>query len=201
MHNAGLIVGLGNPGLKYADTRHNIGFMVLDRLTSEAGKSPGETIRKKRENKDLALWEWDSWEDSHTRLLLKPFTYMNRSGLAVASILSQLPLKKQQVLVIHDEVDLPLGRLKLKFGGGLAGHKGLRSIAEHLGTRDFVRLRMGVGRPQTEISLAQYVLQKFSENETRYLGNFLDEAVEALRTICREPWDNAFQAVNTTAQT
>jgi len=197
MNSIKLIVGLGNPGQKYSFTRHNMGFMVLDWFMEYIKHSREDCVRIKAESRDLILWEWASTAEHSARYLLKPLTFMNRSGPAVARTSFHLRLDPDQVLIVHDEVDLPLGRLKLKFGGGLAGHKGLRSIAGELGTNDFARLRMGIGRPLDESPLSSYVLRKFSPEEYQELERCLDRAVFALRLVCREGLDKAFREINT----
>src|SRR5919108_4744748 len=151
-----LVVGLGNPGREYADTRHNVGFMVADELArrfggSWRGKFSGELAQVRLDGLRLAL--------------LKPQTYMNESGRSVGAALRFFKLEPDAILVVHDEVDLEPGRLQARFGGGLAGHNGLRSVASHLRTPDFLRLRIGVGRPGRgdPRPVADYVLADFDD--------------------------------------
>ncbi len=165
MNMTGIICGLGNPGARYANTRHNIGFMILDRLMEDIQHMSGQRLTLKKKCSAYILWQWLNLEDQTVWLLIKPLTYMNRSGAAVGSVLRPGCMDTGNLLVIHDEVDLALGRLRIKTGGGLAGHNGLRSIAHHLGTRDFSRLRFGVGRPETGQDLAGYVLDDFEPGE------------------------------------
>lgn len=197
MHSSGLIVGLGNPGPRYALTRHNMGFLVLDRLIYAHDLLTTEKVRLLTETRELVLWEWFSEEDKRPRHLLKPLTFMNRSGLAVEKIASGLHLSPEQLLVVHDEVDLPLGKIKFKFGGGLAGHNGLRSIAAEIGSRGFTRLRMGIDRPQDGGSLSDYVLSRFTETELPAVESSISSAVSALRLFCNKGMTRAFQEVNT----
>jgi peptidyl-tRNA hydrolase, PTH1 family len=153
-----LVVGLGNPGREYARNRHNAGFMVVDELARRHGgswrsKFSGHVAEIRLEGHKLAL--------------LKPETYMNESGRSVAAAAQFFKVAPDSVLVVHDEGDFDLGRLELKFGGGLAGHNGLRSIAQHLKTQDFLRLRIGVGRPERgdRRPLADYVLADFEPQD------------------------------------
>lgn len=185
MNISGLICGLGNPGPKYSRNRHNAGFMVLDRLMDSTRKFPDESVRLKTESPGYLLLEWDKAYGSETWLLLKPMAYMNRSGAAVSKIFSGLNIEPHRLLIIHDEVDLPLGTLMLKHGGGLAGHNGLRSIADAMGTRDFSRLRFGVGRPEPGYDLSAYVLADFLPEERESRDQALNMAVEVIRNFCR----------------
>jgi peptidyl-tRNA hydrolase, PTH1 family len=184
MNISGLICGLGNPGSKYSRNRHNAGFMVLDRLIESARKPPDESVRLKTESPGYLLFEWEKAYGSERWLLLKPMAYMNRSGAAVSKIFSGLNIETHRLMVIHDEVDLPLGTLMLKHGGGLAGHNGLRSIADAMGTRDFSRLRFGVGRPETGYDLSAYVLDNFMPEERKLCDLALNTAVEVIRNFC-----------------
>ena len=144
-----LIVGLGNPGTEYQKTRHNIGFLALDNLDY----SPAWKSKFKGE---FALCNRDSLKIG----LLKPQTYMNLSGESVFPCFQFFKIPIDRILVVYDEVDLPFGTIQLKSGGGLAGHNGLKSIVDQLGTKDFQRLRLGIGRPQRE-SVSNYVLLRF----------------------------------------
>ncbi len=191
----GIICGLGNPGRKYASTRHNAGFMVIDRLIESSGKIPREQVRLKTEAPNYILWEWTLDYGPHVWLLLKPMTFMNRSGAALSKVFSRAAIEPDRLLIIHDEVDLPLGKLKIKSGGGLAGHNGLRSIANDLGTRDFVRLRFGVGRPDAGFDLSQYVLDNFLPAERDVRDQVTDRAVEVIRTFCDNGLDKAGEKI------
>jgi PTH1 family peptidyl-tRNA hydrolase len=153
-----LVVGLGNPGREYARNRHNAGWMVVDEL---ARRHDGSW--KSKFNGQLA----EIRLEGHKVALLKPETYMNESGRSVAAAAAFFKVAPDAVLVVHDEGDFDLGRLELKFGGGLAGHNGLRSIAQHLKTQDFLRLRIGVGRPERgdPRPLADYVLANFEPHD------------------------------------
>jgi len=194
-----LIAGLGNPGNRYRNTRHNMGFLVLDHVMHCARWEPGEHVRCMDEKKEFTLWEWTMPHDPAARYLLKPMTYMNRSGKGVSQVAARLNIQAESILVVHDEVDLPLGRVKFKVGGGLAGHNGLRSIAEQLGTRDFARLRMGIGRPEDQTSISEYVLHRFTPEEQKPLHESLDKALTALELVFTLDEQSALQRINSPA--
>ena len=169
-----LVVGLGNPGREYARNRHNVGYMVVDELARRHG---GQWRGKF--NGQLA----DIRVDSHKVALLKPETYMNDSGRSVRAAASFYKVDPDAILVVHDEGDFDLGRLQARAGGGLAGHNGLRSIAQHLGSPEFLRLRIGVGRPGRgdQRSLADFVLANFEpQDDAEALVARAADAVEAL---------------------
>ena len=151
-----LIVGLGNPGSKYQWTRHNAGFMVLDRLSDIAGIS---VARKKFSG----FYGEGDWQGDHL-LLLKPLTFMNLSGRSVVEALRFHKLHLKDVVVIHDDLDIPFGKVKFKEGGGHAGHNGLRSLVAELGSGDFTRVRVGIGRPSRG-DVVDYVLNRFTDDE------------------------------------
>ena len=169
-----LVVGLGNPGREYARNRHNVGYLVADELARRHGGS----WRSKFSGQlaEIRL-------DGHKVALLKPETFMNESGRAVSAAARFYKLEPDEVLVIHDEGDFDLGRLELKVGGGLGGHNGLRSVAQHLKTQDFLRLRIGVGRPERgdRRPLADYVLSNFEpHDDAEALVNRAADVVEQL---------------------
>jgi PTH1 family peptidyl-tRNA hydrolase len=167
-----LLVGLGNPGREYRGTRHNIGFMLVDRLAARLGVS-----FTRLESRALVT----KGEYQGRRLILaKPQTYMNLSGQAVGSLLRFYQVPLARLLVAYDEVDLPLGTLRLRPSGSSAGHKGIQSIIDRLGSRDFPRLRLGVDRPPGRKSAAVYVTRNFSPAQAELLPEVLDRAVEAV---------------------
>lgn len=182
----GLIVGLGNPGAKYARTRHNFGFMLADRLVAHWSRQPGATCASR--NARLNAESWDVSEEYGARrwLVVKPLTFMNLSGQVVGEVCRKNGIAPDRVLVVHDELDLSLGTLRFKFSGGLAGHNGLKSVASHLGTRDFARLRLGIGRPGDGEDMAAYVLRSFMPAEWDQVGQVLDLGLEAVLHYCRE---------------
>lgn len=170
-----LVVGLGNPGERYAETRHNIGFMVASRAAARAG------IALKRQGFQ-GIYGVGRLVGEEAAVLL-PQTFMNRSGASVAPACQSLGVKPGDLIVVHDEIDLPFGILRIKVGGGHGGHNGLRSITEALGHGDFIRLRLGVGRPPAGGDVSGYVLSRFNSAERQALDELLDQAVAALETI------------------
>lgn len=177
-----LVVGLGNPGRDYATHRHNVGHMVVDELARRHGAS----WRSKFSGQLAELRI-----DGHRVALLKPETFMNESGRSVAAAQRFFKVEPDAILVVHDEVDLDLGRLQARFGGGLAGHNGLRSIASHLKTPDFLRLRVGVGRPERgdRRPVADYVLSDF--DGTTDVAELVGRAADAVETLDAEGLERA----------
>ncbi|TMJ96836.1 MAG: aminoacyl-tRNA hydrolase [Actinobacteria bacterium] len=182
-----LVAGLGNPGREYAPTRHNVGFLVADELVrrhgaSYRGKFSGELAEVRLDGSRVAL--------------LKPQTFMNESGRSVGAAARFFKVEPERLLVVHDEVDLEPGRLQVRLGGGLAGHNGLRSIAQALGIQDFLRLRVGVGRPGRgdRRPVADYVLAPFAPDED--VEAIVGRAADAVETIVREGLDEAQRAFN-----
>lgn len=163
------IIGLGNPGPKFHYTRHNIGFMVLDALAAEFDA----TWRSANNNLELC----ELYINDKSILLIKPQTFMNSSGLVI-SYLNKKGIKPENILVVHDELEIAFGAVKLRFGGSARGHNGLRSIIEACGP-DFWRLRMGIGRPADNISVGDFVLQKFNENP-ELVDQMIQTAVELI---------------------
>jgi PTH1 family peptidyl-tRNA hydrolase len=182
-----LVAGLGNPGPQYAENRHNVGWMVVEEL----GRRHGESWRGKFSGK-LAQIRLDD----RKLALLKPETFMNESGRSVGAAARFFKLPLDQVLVVHDEGDFDLGRLQARRGGGLAGHNGLRSVASHLGSPEFARLRIGVGRPERgdPRPLADYVLSDFTPEEDPVA--IVARAADAVETIAREGIEAAQQRFN-----
>jgi peptidyl-tRNA hydrolase, PTH1 family len=182
-----LVAGLGNPGREYADTRHNVGFMVADELARRHGGS-----WRAKFSGDLAEMRLDGLRLA----LLKPQTYMNESGRSVGSAVRFFKVEPEALLVVHDEVDLEPGRLQARLGGGLAGHNGLRSVAQQLGTGDFGRLRIGVGRPERgdPRPVADFVLSPFAPEVG--LEGLLARAADAVETIAREGLEEAQNRFN-----
>ena len=182
-----LVVGLGNPGREYERNRHNVGAMVVDELARRHGGSWRSKFSARIAEIRL---------EGHKLALLEPETYMNESGRSVGAAASFFKVAPDAVLVVHDESDLELGRLQLRLGGGLAGHNGLRSIAKSLGTSDFLRLRVGVGRPERgdRRPLADWVLADFEPHENA--GELVLRAADAVETLDAEGVERAQAAVN-----
>jgi len=170
-----LIIGLGNPGSRYEQTRHNIGFMVLKAI---ADRWEIDIKQKSFE----ALWNRGKIDGKNV-LLAMPQTYMNLSGDAAVKLLTYYKVDVSNVIVIHDDLDLPFGTLRLKKGGGDAGHKGLKSIMVSLGSADFMRVRMGIGKPVDRTPVEDYVLQKFNPDESVILSDIIQTASEATSDI------------------
>jgi PTH1 family peptidyl-tRNA hydrolase len=177
-----LVAGLGNPGREYAGNRHNVGYMVADELVRRLGGSWRGKFSGRLAEVRL---------DGHRLAVLKPETYMNESGRAVWGAARFFKLDPEQLLVVHDEVDLEAGRLQARLGGGLAGHNGLRSIADAVGTRDFQRLRVGVGRPGRgdPRDVADYVLSDFDAADDA--DTIVARATDAVEAITKEGLDRA----------
>ena len=182
-----LVVGLGNPGREHERDRHNVGWMVVDELArrTEArwrGKFSGQLAEVRLDGLRLAL--------------LKPETFMNESGRSVAAAARFFKVEPNALLVVHDDVDLEAGRLQARAGGGLAGHNGLRSLTQSLGTQDFLRLRLGVGRPGRgdQRSVADYVLSPFESQED--VGALVSRSADAVETLAREGVETAQQRFN-----
>ena len=173
-----LIAGLGNPGPKYAQNRHNIGFMVVDELARRTG---AEGFRTKFGG-ELTTCTLAGAKAA----LLKPMEYMNLSGRAVQRSAAFYQVEPGAIVVVHDEIDLELGRLQVKIGGGHAGHNGVRSIAESMGSPDFVRVRCGVGRPAGSRAAAGHVLGDFSKSEQTEVKILVQEAADAVEEIVRK---------------
>ncbi|MDH5326985.1 MAG: aminoacyl-tRNA hydrolase [Gammaproteobacteria bacterium] len=172
MSTIDLIVGLGNPGPQYELTRHNAGFWLVDELARQKG------VLFRNESKfhaDVCLLSLDGYQIR----LLKPHTYMNRSGLAVAAISRFYKIPVENILVVHDELDLPPGEVRLKKGGGHGGHNGLRDIAAQLG-KEFLRLRIGIGHPGNSREVADYVLGKAAKADAERIEDIIDESIRYL---------------------
>jgi peptidyl-tRNA hydrolase, PTH1 family len=187
-----LIVGLGNPGRDYAFNRHNVGFMLVSRLATKY-----KTAFTRRQGKSLVT---TLRLDEHQVVLAKPQTYMNLSGEAVQSLLRFYDIPLSQLLVCFDELDLPTGTIRLRPGGGSSGHNGMKSLIERLGTREFPRLRIGIGRPPGRMDPAAYVLLDFKEAEAEIMDVTLDRAVEAAETFVKEGINAAMNKFNGTVE-
>lgn len=194
MDAKGLIVGLGNPGPEYAATRHNFGFLVVDAILDAARERKSMRLEALQKEGDLVLWSVAL--AGGTYLLLKPLTYMNLSGKAVARVCGRFGVQAQEVLVLHDELDLPLGRMKLKRAGGSNGHRGVDSIAEHLGTEDFLRLRLGIGRPQEFMPVPKWVLENFNDADQAAVDAVVAAAFKGIGLLFRRGLAEATQFIN-----
>jgi len=172
-----LIVGLGNPGTKYEKSRHNIGFMVVDEIINNLFPS----LITKKEFKGLL------YKDKNL-LLLKPTTFMNLSGLSVAAVKNFFKIENDKIVVIHDDIDLCFGAIRFKKDGGNGGHNGLKSIDEHI-KNDYIRVRIGIGKPKDKSQIASYVLSDFSKEEKRYLKDIIKKAATATLALTQKSLD------------
>lgn len=196
MELRGLIVGLGNPGERYHSTRHNFGFMVVDQLLEQCRREAAQDcseLQLRKAKGELhrvrlpgAPGHW---------LVLKPLTYMNESGQSVGYVAGFYKLPPDRILTLHDELDLPLGRMKLKKGGGNAGHNGLKSMAAHLGSNDFHRLRLGIGKP-VRLDTRSYVLQRFDKDEEPLVAQTMQAALQGITLFATQGFLAAQQMVN-----
>ena len=173
-----VIVGLGNPGVHYRGIRHNIGFQVVDRLA--------EIHHILISTKRFKSLYGTGWIDSQRVILVKPMTFMNRSGEAVRKVVHFFQVGMEDLIVIHDDLDLPFGRLRFKRRGGDGGHQGVRSIIESIGGNTFLRLKVGIGRPPKGMDPAEYVLSPFDEAEQPPLDQIISQAAEFLMVMLLE---------------
>ncbi|MFW6695564.1 aminoacyl-tRNA hydrolase [Streptomyces sp. MAR4 CNX-425] len=187
-----LVVGLGNPGPGYAGNRHNVGFMVADLLAERAG---GRFRTHKSRAQSVEARLGPPGPLSRRIVLAKPMAYMNLSGGPVAALAGFYKIPLDRLVVVHDELDLDYGTLRLKRGGGDNGHNGLRSLSQALG-REYLRVRFGVGRPPGRMDVADYVLKDFSAAERKDLDYFVDRAADAVETLVTEGLERAQNTYN-----
>jgi peptidyl-tRNA hydrolase, PTH1 family len=183
-----LVVGLGNPGRKYARTRHNLGFMIVDRLAAK------NRVTLKRKVGDALVGEWSSDEDSI--LLAKPQTYMNRSGDSLKTLIEEFRVSAKDLIVVYDDLDLPFGRIRIRPQGSAGGHRGLLSIMETLPDVPFYRVRVGIGRPPDGTEPADYVLEPFNPQEVSELDDLIVRASEAVISLIRDGAQRAMEQFN-----
>ncbi len=186
-----LIVGLGNPGKEYVRHRHNIGFMVVDRLAQQHGLS----FDRKQSKAKIAQGEIDD----HRVILAKPQTYMNLSGLSVQGLVDKYRLPLAEIMVICDDLDLPAGKIRIRPSGGAGGHNGLKSIIAALGSQDFARLRIGIGRPAAEAGIEpviDFVLTGFAGEEKEAIFAAIDHACESIILTLKEGLQAAMNRFN-----
>ncbi|MDR3395030.1 MAG: aminoacyl-tRNA hydrolase [Parasulfuritortus sp.] len=183
-----LVVGLGNPGAEYTETRHNAGFWFCERLARRLG------VTLARESRFHGLTGFA--RDAGVWLLL-PQTFMNRSGQSVGALARFHKIDPAEILVVHDELDIPPGQLRLKFGGGLGGHNGLKDITAHLSTQDYWRLRIGIGHPGDRNEVANYVLKPPRKEESLEIEGGLDRALDLWPFIAKAEWNAATLRANT----
>jgi len=175
-----LVVGLGNPGPKYAANRHNVGFMVVDLVARRVRASFG---RHRKALAEVAEARLGVGVEAPRLVLAKPLSYMNLSGGPVAGLSQFYKVPAERIVVVYDELDIPYGQLRLKSGGGEGGHNGLRSISGSLSTKDYIRVRFGIGRPPGRQDPADFVLSDFSATERKELEFLVDRAADAVETV------------------
>jgi len=183
-----LLIGLGNPGREYRDNRHNIGFMLIDRLAVRL-----DARGMKLQSKAIVI---GALYEGRKLILAKPQTYMNLSGGAVQGLLHFYKIPPESLIVAHDDLDLPLGTIRIRPGGGAGGQRGMASTIERLGTQDFPRLRLGIGRPPGRMDAAAYVLQDFSRADLLIVSETLDRAADAVLTFVTDGLDKAMNKYN-----
>jgi len=190
-HSTYLIIGLGNPGLEYKLNRHNIGYRVIDHLSREWGISVSHVRSKSIIGYDIFL--------ENKIVLAKPQTFMNQSGEAVRALLRFYKTELNKVLIIFDDLDLPLGSLRFRPEGGSGGHKGMASIIEKLDSKSFPRMRLGIGRPRGNMDVAEFVLQDFNKHDEITLQPVMIRAEEAIRMFIQRGVYAAMSRFNTSA--
>jgi len=183
-----LIIGLGNPGKEYRLTRHNVGFRVVDRLARQQGIQ----FSKRRGGARIG----EGRLGGKRVVLAKPQTYMNKSGVAVKKLVKALGIPLDHLVVVHDDLDLACGRMKIKEGGGHGGHKGVQSIIEELGSADFLRVKVGIGKPPDPEEGADYVLSRFAADERALIKESVEQAAEAIEALIVSGKDQAMNKYN-----
>lgn len=184
-----LIVGLGNPGPDYEPTRHNAGFWFVDALARRCGQDFRSEARFQSEVARCLV-------DGNEIRLQKPMAFMNRSGQPVSALARFFRIELEQILVVHDDLDLPPGTIRLKKGGGHGGHNGLRDLISHLGSREFYRLRVGIGHPGHRDQVVDYVLKKPSKEDRRQIEDALDDALDAIDDIVNGQFERAMHVLH-----
>lgn len=182
------VIGLGNPGKTYEATRHNIGFQIVEQLGRDLGISLNE--------EDFKVCFGRGTLDHESVLLAKPLTYMNLSGQAIQLLTTKFNLAPSDLIVVHDDIDLELGRIRIKKKGGDGGHKGIRSIRESLGTDEFLRIKIGIGRPRSSLDVADHVLSSFSFQEQEQLKNVFSKVIGAVKLLVLGEVEQAMNKYN-----
>ena len=183
-----IVVGLGNPGSRYDGTRHNVGFLFVDRFARHLG------ILTNQRQCDALTGQGKC--DDTSLLLAKPQTYMNRSGVAVAALLLAHGATAADLVVVYDDLDLPLGRIRVRASGSAGGHRGMSSIIDHMGPMRFSRIRIGIGRPPEGVAVIDYVLARFNDDEIGAVSRAVDRSVEALDSLVRHGAATAMAVYN-----
>jgi PTH1 family peptidyl-tRNA hydrolase len=183
-----LLIGLGNPGREYKDTRHNFGFMLIDRIAVRLN-ARGMRVQSK------AIVTTATYEDRKL-ILAKPQTYMNLSGQSVQGLVNFYKIPLTNIMILSDDLDIPLGTIRIRAAGGPGGQRGLASVIESLGTKDFSRLRLGIGRPPGRMDPANFILQNFSRDEMKSISEILDTAADAVLEFVKNGLNAAMNKFN-----
>lgn len=200
-----LIVGLGNPGEKYENTRHNCGFMVVDHLLKELGTTSDDWSNNSKLKSDIAMFTISAASGDEKVILAKPQTYMNDSGTAVSLLMNFYKIEAEDLWVVYDELDLPMGSLKIRNGGAAAGHHGVESVMEHVGTDKFWRFRLGIGKShdrehalskQIMRDAKEYVLEKFGDGEQGKARDLVKHACQAIECALKKDLQTAMNRFN-----
>lgn len=181
-------IGLGNPGRKYRKTRHNIGFMAVDRL-AERWQIPFQKSKFQAEMAETRI-------DGRKVCLLKPLTFMNLSGEAVRAVMDYYQLTLQEIVVVYDDLDTELGKIRLRYKGSAGGHNGIKSIIEHTGSQEFKRIRMGISRPPQGTEVVSYVLSKFAKSEQEKLQQVTERTADAMEELLHADFDRVMGKYN-----
>lgn len=184
------IAGLGNPGRKYEGTRHNVGFMAVDAMAERWG------IDWRTNTRCRALIGEGRTGDGEEVVLIKPQTFMNLSGESIRAYMDYFKLPLDDLIVLYDDMDTPLGQLRLRYKGSAGGHNGIKSIIQHIGTQEFKRIRIGISRPPEGIGVIDYVLQDFHKQEQEQIKQVLDDICDAVAMACVESFDKVMARYN-----
>lgn len=190
-----LVVGLGNPGPRYAGNRHNVGAMVVERMAADSGVAL-RAHKARAAAAEIRLGTLPGGLPGPKVVLAVPSTYMNESGGPVSALMKFFKIPAERLVVIHDELDIDFGAVRLKFGGGEGGHNGLRSISKSIGTKDYLRVRLGIGRPPGRMEVSDFVLKDFSATERRELDFFIPSGAEAVELLVHRGLDDAQNLVH-----
>ncbi|HKL12802.1 MAG TPA: aminoacyl-tRNA hydrolase [Halanaerobiales bacterium] len=185
--NLKLIVGLGNPGEKYSETRHNVGFMAIKQLAEE--------FNILNVDKDCEALVADGKIEDTKVILAQPLTYMNKSGRAVSKLIDKYDISLKDLIVIYDDLDLPAGKIRIKGSGGSGGHKGIKSIIEYMDSNEITRIRIGIGRP-LEIDVTEYVLHEFNEDQIKRINQALKKVDDIILELIKDDLDSAMNKFN-----
>lgn len=192
MEIRGIVAGLGNPGQQYEKSRHNCGFMFIDELLKQA-REEGQMEEMNGKRFNCQLWRISLAQLDGNWLAVKPLTFMNNSGVSLQPLMSWYKMAADRLVVVHDELDIPPGEIRFKFGGGLAGHNGLASITSQLGTKDYYRLRIGIGKPADKDNMIAWVLGRPEKKDATLIDKILAEALETFFIFSQSGYTEAAQ--------